>query len=61
LGRRFDIGERVKINAYFEMFNLFNRANAAAVEETPGQPTLFGQPLQVLPGREGQVGIRIDF
>ncbi len=61
VSRRFDIGERVKVHAMFEFFNLFNNANPAAVEVTPQQPTPFGKPLQVLPGREGQIGLRIEF
>lgn len=61
ISRPFRIGERVKVNAMFEFFNLFNNANPAAVELTPQQPTPVGKPLQVLPGREGQIGLRIEF
>lgn len=61
ISRRFDIGERLRIHAMFEFFNLFNNANPAAVEVTPQQPTPFGKALQVLPGREGQIGLRIEF
>ena len=61
IAKRFDIGERLKVNLYFEMFNIFNRANPAAVQSSVNQSTPFGTPLQVLPGREGQVGIRIAF
>ncbi len=61
ISRRFDIGERLRVHAMFEFFNLFNNANPAAVEVTPEQPTPFGKPLQVLPGREGQIGLRIEF
>ena len=66
LAKRFDFGERVRLHAYFEFFNLFNRANPAAVNALPAAssnssaPSL-GQVLQVLPGREGQVGLRIEF
>lgn len=59
--KTFTISERFKLHAYFEMFNLFNRANPAAMETLPGQPVPFGEPLQVLPGREGQLGLRVDF
>jgi hypothetical protein len=61
VARRFSIGERIKVLPMFEFFNLFNNANPAAVEVTPQQPTPFGKPLQVLPGREGQIGLRIEF
>jgi hypothetical protein len=66
IAKRFNFGERVKLHAYLEFFNLLNRANPAAVEGLPpagANSTVpkFAQVLQVLPGREGQVGIRIDF
>ena len=60
--KRINITERVKVQVLFELFNVFNRQNPAAVERLPnimGQP--FGQPTQVLPGREGQFGFRIEF
>ena len=43
-------------------FNVLNRQNPAAVGRQNGvalQP--FGQAIQVLPGREGQLGFRIEF
>jgi len=61
IAKTFDFSERVRLHAYFEIFNLFNRDNPAAVQGLPGQPQPFGSDLQVLPGREGQVGIRIEF
>jgi hypothetical protein len=61
LGKTFAIRERFKVSAYFEMFNLFNNANPAAMQNMPGLPTPFGEPLQILPGREGQVGLRMEF
>lgn len=44
-----------------EFFNLLNRANPAAVEQLESVSTQIGAPLQYLQGREGQVGVRIDF
>jgi hypothetical protein len=66
IAKRFDFGERVKLHAYLEFFNLFNRDNPAAVNEIPPSGTgsstqKLGQVQQVLPGREGQVGLRIEF
>ncbi len=61
VSKRFNIGERVKAQVLFEMFNLFNRANPAAVEGQQGTTPVEGTPLQYLPGREGQVGVRFDF
>jgi len=57
--KRFDIGERAKVHVLFEFFNLLNRQNPAAVETVT--VTNFGGLKQVLPGREGQVGLRIEF
>ncbi len=60
--KRFNLGERVKLQLLFEFFNLLNRQNPAAVGQSATnriQP--FGQATQVLPGREGQIGFRIEF
>ena len=57
--KRFDIGERVKVQVLWEFFNMFNRQNPAAVQTLEGPQ--FGKALQVLPGREGQIGFRIEF
>ena len=67
IAKRLDFGERARLSAYLEFFNLFNRDNPAAVNGLPpgtnpsSNAPRFGQVLQVLPGREGQVGIRLDF
>ena len=59
--RRFVVRESVHIQALFEFFNLLNRANPAAVEQLEHVSTSLGTPLQYLPGREGQVGLRVEF
>jgi hypothetical protein len=62
LAKLFKIHERMQLHAYVEFFNLFNRANPAAVQTFPNvgaQP--FGATQQVLPGREGQIGFRFEF
>ncbi len=61
LAKRFNIGERVKAQVLFEYFNLFNRGNTAAVQGLEGTTPAFGSTLQWLPGREGQVGVRLEF
>lgn len=65
IAKRFDFGDRIKLHAYLEFFNAFNRDNPAAVNGLPPVPgsnaPAFAQVLQVLPGREGQVGIRVEF
>ncbi len=60
--KRFNITERVKLHALFEFFNVFNRQNPAAVQQVPGVANIpFNSIIQVLPGREGQVGLRLEF
>ncbi len=59
--KRFSITEKLKAQLIVEFFNFFNRANPAAVQQFQNQPSPFGKPLQYLPGREGQLGVRIDF
>ena len=61
VSKQFKFGERVKVSALFEMFNLFNRGNSAAVQTLEGGTPSLGSNLQYLPGREGQVGFRIEF
>jgi len=58
--KRFDIGERFKVDLFYEMFNVFNAHNPAAIETNPNLSG-FGKATQVLPGREGQVGFRFEF
>lgn len=67
VAKTFRINEHVRVQALFEFFNLFNRANPAAINAnennsplTPGEP-IFGTVAQRLPGREGQFGLRIEF
>lgn len=67
ISKTFNITERVRATAMFEFFNLFNGANPAAVNlnqnHTPlksGEP-IFGTVSEFLPGREGQIGLRIEF
>ena len=60
--RRFSITSGVKAQVLLEFFNVFNRQNPAAVgrrQDVALEP--FGRPTQVLPGREGQFGFRIEF
>ncbi|HEU5401524.1 MAG TPA: TonB-dependent receptor [Terriglobales bacterium] len=59
--KRFDLTERMKLNLYFEMFNLFNNANPAAVQPLANTTPAFGDVTEVLPGREGQVGLKFEF
>jgi hypothetical protein len=59
--RRFPITERVRAQIILEFFNLLNRPNPAAVQQFQNLSIPVGKPLQSLPGREGQVGVRIDF
>jgi hypothetical protein len=62
VAKRFNITERVKIQALFEFFNLLNRQNPASVQTQQNIiNSPFGSLRQVLPGREGQVGLRVEF
>ncbi len=62
VAKRFNITERVKVQALFELFNVFNRQNPAAVQVQQNiVNSPFGSLRQVLPGREGQVGLRLEF
>jgi outer membrane receptor protein involved in Fe transport len=58
----FTIGSRVRAHVLVEFFNLFNRQNPASVgrrQDVPLEP--FAIANQVLPGREGQLGFRLEF
>jgi hypothetical protein len=60
--KRFNVTSGVRAQVLLEFFNLFNRQNPAAVgrrQDVALEP--FGRPTQVLPGREGQIGFRIEF
>lgn len=60
--KQFSFGERVKLETLLEFFNVLNRQNPASVQnriDVATQP--FGSVTQVLPGREGQIGVRISF
>ena len=62
VSKRFGIGGRATAEVLIEFFNVFNRQNPAAVgrrSDVPIEP--FAEPTQVLRGREGQIGFRIEF
>lgn len=62
LSKRFTFKERYKLDLLFEFFNVFNKQNPAAVENRQNiTNSPFGKALQVLPGREGQFGFRLEF
>ena len=62
VAKRFNITERVRLQALFEFFNVLNRQNPAAVQAQQNiANSPFGSLRQVLPGREGQVGLRLEF
>ena len=61
VSKRFPFSSRMSGTLLVEFFNVTNEQNAAAIETNPNRPTPFGQALQVLPGREGQIGFRLEF
>jgi len=61
LAKRFQLGEHAQIEALLEFFNVFNRANPSQVQGAADATVPFGTVTQFLPGREGQVGVKIEF
>ena len=57
----FRLGDRYRLEALIEFFNTLNRSNPSQIQTAAEGPVRFGTVTQVLPGREGQVGIRIEF
>jgi Carboxypeptidase regulatory-like domain/TonB dependent receptor/TonB-dependent Receptor Plug Domain len=55
------IHERFKVQGLFEFFNLFNNGNPAAIQNQESQAATLGTISQRLPGREGQVGLKLEF
>lgn len=55
------IREKFRIQGLFEFFNLFNNANPAAIQIQESQASTLGTVSQRLPGREGQIGLRLTF
>lgn len=61
VARNFEFRSRAALRLSVEFFNLLNRRNPAGIERGEGRPTPFGEALQVLPGREAQIGLRLQF
>lgn len=59
--RTWVIRERYKVQGLFEFFNLFNNANPAAMQNEQSITATFGQVSEWLPGRQGQVGLKLEF
>jgi len=54
------VRERFRIQGLFEFFNLLNNGNPAAIQ-TNESVVGFGTISQRLPGREGQIGLKLEF
>jgi hypothetical protein len=63
ISRMWVIHEKYKLQGLFEFFNLLNSGNPAAVHTLETQKATFplGTISQRLPGREGQVGLKLEF
>jgi Carboxypeptidase regulatory-like domain/TonB dependent receptor-like, beta-barrel len=61
LSKRFRLSDRWRLEALVEFFNMFNRGNPLEIQTVADAPVPFGTVTQVLPGREGQVGLKIEF
>jgi hypothetical protein len=66
--RRFSLGRRGSVDAIFEVFNLFNRANFTdvnnifGVDAYPSNPLpTFGQFQQAGPPRQAQLAVKVNF
>jgi hypothetical protein len=55
------IRERFRLTGLFEFFNVFNNANTAAIQTQQAQAATFGTVSEWLPGREGQIGLKLEF
>jgi hypothetical protein len=61
LSKWFRLGDQVRLETLIEYFNVLNRANPSQIQTAAEGPVRFGTVTQVLPGREGQVGIKLEF
>jgi hypothetical protein len=61
IAKTWTIRDRLQIQGLFEFFNLFNNANPAAIQIQASQAATLGTVSQTLPGREGQIGLRLTF
>ena len=61
LAKWFKVRDRIRVEALIEFFNTLNRPNPSQIQTAAEGPVRFGTVTQVLPGREGQVGIKIEF
>jgi hypothetical protein len=61
LSKWFRLRDRFRLETLIEFFNTFNRANPLQLQTAANSPIPFGKVTQVLPGREGQVGVKIEF
>jgi hypothetical protein len=59
--KSFHMKDRYQVQVLIEYFNVLNRSNPAQIQTAAGSPVRFGTVTQVLPGREGQVGIKLEF
>jgi hypothetical protein len=55
------IAEKFRVQGLFEFFNVLNNANPAAIQNQESQASTLGTVSQRLPGREGQIGLRLSF
>jgi hypothetical protein len=61
LAKSFTFGDHVKLQTLIEFFNVFNRPNPSQILTQAEGPVRFGTVTQVLTGREGQVGVKLEF
>ena len=61
VSRTFTLHDTIKFQPIFEYFDLFNNGNPAAIQVQQSTGSQFGTISQRLPGRQGEVALRIEF
>jgi hypothetical protein len=61
LSKSFRLKDRFQIQMLIEYFNTLNRGNPSQIQTAADAPVRFGTVTQLLPGREGQIGIKFEF
>lgn len=61
IAKTWSFREKYRLTGMFEFFNVFNNANPAAIQTQQAQAATFGNVSEWLPGREGQIALKLEF
>jgi hypothetical protein len=61
LSKSFQLRDRFRVEVLIEYFNVLNRANPSQIQNAAESPVRFGTVVEVLSGREGQMGVKVEF